>query len=86
MRAICSTRLVAVGVQVGPAGVTDQQRVARKHEPGLVDAGAVGDQVGVVGRRVSRRGDGLQFRVAELDELAVGQRHVLELDTGSSGR
>ena len=48
-------RAVAAGVQVGPARVADQQRVAGQHEPRLVAAHVVGDQVRMVGGRVAGR-------------------------------
>ena len=79
-------RVLAVGVQVGAAGVADEQRVAGEHEPRLVAAGVVGDQVGVMGERVARRGDRLELGVAELDDLAVGERVMLELDPGALGQ
>ena len=44
---------VAGDVQVGPADVADQQRVAAEHEPRLLAAAPpVGDRVGVMGGRV----------------------------------
>ena len=46
-----------VGVQVGPAGVAHEQRVAGQHEPRSLAAGEVRDQVGVVGARMAWRGD-----------------------------
>ena len=78
--------VLAVGVQVRAAGVADQQRVAGEHEPRLVAARVVGDQVGVVRERVPGRGDRLELGVAELDDLAVAQRMVLELDAGALGQ
>ena len=78
---------VAGDVQVGPADVADQQRVAAEHEPRLLGAAApVGDHVGVMGGRVPRRRDRGHERVAELDHLAVGERDVLELDARTRGR
>ena len=75
---------VAGDVQVGPADVADQQRVAAEHQPRLVVAAApVGDRVGVMGGRVAGRRDRRHDRVAELDHLAVGERDVLELDPGA---
>ena len=75
--------VLAVGVQVGAAGVADQQRVAGQHEPRLVAARVVGDEVGVMRERVAGRGDRLHLGVAELDDLAVGERVMLELDAGA---
>lgn len=43
----------------------------------------VGHDVGVVGERVTGRGDGLQLRVAEPDDLTVGERVTLELHPGA---
>ena len=57
-------RVLAVGVQVGPAGVADQQRVAGQHQPRLIGAAVVGDEIGVVRERMPGRGDRLDLRVA----------------------
>ena len=54
--------VLAVGVQVRPAGVADEQRVAGQHEPRLVAARAVGDEVGVMRERVPGRRDRLRAR------------------------
>ena len=70
-------------VQVGAAGVTDEQRVAREHEPRLLGAAVVGHEVGVVREGVTGCGDGPDLRVSELDALAVLQRVVVELDPGA---
>ena len=48
-------------------------------------AAAVGDGVGVMGGRVTRRRDRGHDRVAELDHVTVGERDVLELDAGAGG-
>jgi len=72
-----------VCVQVGAAGVTDEQRVAREHEPRLLGAAVVGHEVGVVREGVTGCGDGPDLRVSELDALAVLQRVVVELDPGA---
>ena len=50
VRAIVLDGLLAVGVQVRAAGVADEQRVAGEHEPRLLAARVVGDEVGVVRR------------------------------------
>jgi len=44
----------------------------------LVAAARIGDQVAVMGRRMTRRGDHGHDRVAELDHLTVAERDVLE--------
>jgi hypothetical protein len=71
-------------VKVGSPGVADQQRVAGKDEPGLVAAHVVRHEVGVMGRSVARGGDRPYLGVAELDDLAIAQRYVLELNSGPS--
>ena len=78
--------VLAVGVEVRAAGVADEQGVAGEHEPGLLAAGVVGDDVGVVRGRVAGRGQRLQLGVAEAHDLAVGQRVVVELDAGALGQ
>ena len=67
-------RVIAVGVQIGPAGVADQQRVAGEHEPRLVRSPVIGHEIRVMGERVPRSGDRLQLRVAQRHDLSVGQR------------
>ena len=68
-------------MQVGPADVADEQRVAGEHEPGLLVATApVGDDVGVMGGRVPRCRESADDRVAEFDRLTVVQRNVVEGD------
>ena len=78
--------VLAVRVQVGAAGVADQQRVAGEHQPRLVAARAIGHHVGVMRERVAGRGDGLHLGVAERDDLAVGERDVVELDARALGQ
>ena len=74
---------VAGDVQVGPADVADQQRVAAEHKPRLlVPAPEVGDNVGVVRGRMSRRREPSHDRVAELYPVAVPERLVLKRDSG----
>ena len=78
--------MLAACVEVGPAGVADQQRVTGHHEPGLVAARVIGHQVGVMGERVTRCGDRLDVDVAEPDDLAVAQRVMGELDARALGQ
>src|SRR5207248_183958 len=74
---------VAGAMQLGPADVADQERVAAEDKPGLLRPTAtVGDRVGVMGGSVPRCRDRGHERVPELDHLAVGQCDVLELDSG----
>jgi hypothetical protein len=40
----------------------------------------------VVRRRVPRRGDRLQLRVPEFNDLAIAERGVVEVDAGSLGQ
>jgi hypothetical protein len=77
--------LLAVRMQVGPPRRTDQQRVTRQDHPGLLPSPVIGDQERVVGGGVSGRRDGLNHGVAELHQLAVRQRMVLETDSGALG-
>ena len=72
--------MVAVSVQIRPPGVADEQCVAGEHEPGLVGARMVGDDVGVMGGRMARRGDGPQLGVTERHDVAVGERLMGEVD------
>lgn len=72
--------VVTVGVQIRPPGVADEQCVAGEYEPGLVGARMVGDDVGVMGERVARRGDGPQLGVSERHDVAVGERMMREVD------
>ena len=83
--------VLAVGVQVRPAGVADQQRVSGQHQPRLIGAAAIADDVGVVRKRVAGGRDRLDHGVAELDDLAVAQRVMVEvarrrLRAGTPGR
>lgn len=74
---------VAGDVQVWPADVADQQRVAAEDEPRLLGpTPAIGDGVGVMGGSLTRCRDRGHERVPELDHIAVGQCDVLELDPG----
>jgi hypothetical protein len=75
----------ATGVQVGAPDVADEQRVAGQHEPGLVAAAVVGDDVGVMRRRVPGRGHREHLGIAEADDIAVGERMVVEGDSGCVG-
>jgi hypothetical protein len=74
-----------VGVQIRASRVTDQQCVSRQDEPGLLAPGVVRYEVGVVGRGVARRDDRPQLGVAELDDLAVVERDMLELHPAVGG-
>jgi len=69
-------------VEVGTTGVADQQGIAAQQQPRLLGPAAVGDQVGVVSGRVPRGGDRLDLGVAELDDLTVGKREMVELHAG----
>jgi hypothetical protein len=75
-------RVVAVRVQVRPAGVPDEQRVAGEDEPRLVAAAVVGHEIGVMSRRVPGGRNRLQLGVAERDDLAVGEWVMSEVDAG----
>ena len=79
-------RLVPMRVQVGAPRIADEQGVAGENHPRLVSAPVVRDQVGVMGGGVARRRQGLDHRVAELDQLPVGERAMLELDPGARGQ
>ena len=72
-------RVVSMRVEIGPTGVADQQRIACKNEPRFVAADVIGNEIGVVGERVARRGDRLDRGVAQADRRAVRQRMMLEL-------
>ena len=86
VRAICSTVCSPCGVEVRAAGVANEQRVAGQHEPRVIAAGVVGDEVGVVRERVAGGRDRRDLDVAERDHVAVAQRVVLELDTRAIGQ
>jgi hypothetical protein len=58
-------------------------RGSGEDEPRLVAADVVGDEVGVVGGGVAWGGNRPDLRVAELDDLAVGERVVREIDPGA---
>src|SRR5258708_31180667 len=74
-------------MQVGAADVADQERVAAEDEPRLVGAATtIGDRVGVVGGRMAGCGDRRDERVAELNDVAVGERDMLEPDAGAGGQ
>src|SRR6476469_1447567 len=65
----------------GPPDVVHEERVAGEDEPGLLrPATAIGDDVGVVRRRVARRRHRGDERVPELDQLTVVERAVWEVD------
>jgi hypothetical protein len=74
---------VAGDMQVGPANVADQQRVAAEDKPRLLcPTPPISDRVCVMRGRVPGRRDRGDQRVAKLDHVAVGERDVLELDPG----
>lgn len=75
-----------MGVEVGPAGVADEQRVAGQDEPRLVGARQVGDDVGVMGGGVSWCCPCLEHGVAEFDQLAVGEFDVGKVHAGALGQ
>jgi hypothetical protein len=72
--------VLAVGVQIRASGIADQQGVAGEHQPRIVGARVICDQVRVVRESMAGRGDRLDLRVAEPHRLAVGERVMLELD------
>ena len=77
--------MLAVSVQIGTSGVPDEQRIAGQDEPRLVAARVVGDKVGIVRRGVAGSGERLDLGVAELDDLAIRERMVLEVHAGALG-
>jgi hypothetical protein len=77
---------IARHVQVAAADVAYQERIAGEHAPGLRrPPPPVGKRVGVMRGRVARRRDRGHDGIAELDDVAVCERDVLELDTGPGG-
>ncbi len=62
--------------EVGPGGVSDEQRVAGEHEPGLRGPRAVDDCEAAVLRPVAGRVDAPEHDLAERDLVAVLQRVV----------
>ena len=71
-------------VEIRPPDIADEQRVAREYEPWLVGATpAVGHRVRVMGRCVTRRRDGRNDRVSELDHVPVVERDMVEADSGA---
>ena len=76
----------AAGVEVRTTDVANEQRVAGEYKPRLFRPSApVCDKVGVVRRCVARCGDCSHDGVPELDDFAIGERNMLEID-GRSGR
>ena len=72
---------IAAGVQVGATHVPDEERVAGEDEPRLIGpASLVGDDVGVVRGSVAGRRDRTDERVSELDDLAVSEFDMVEVD------
>jgi hypothetical protein len=82
-RAVQDPRLargVARDVEIRPADVANQQRVAGERKPRLARPPAeIRHQIRVMSRRVSGRGEGAHDRVAHLDLVAIGECVVLEL-------
>jgi len=76
------TARVPGDMQIGPADVTDQQRVAAEDKPRLRPSAPVGDRIGVMGGSMPRGRDRGHECVPELDNIAVGQCDVLELNAG----
>ena len=72
--------MVAVRVQVRPAGVADEQRVAGQDHPWLVGSSVVCDQVRVMRLSVSGGRDRLELGIADMDDLAICERAVVEVD------
>ena len=71
---LCS--LARVNREIGPGGVSDEQRVAGEHEPGLRGPRAVDDREAAVLRPVAGRMDAPEDDLAERDLAAVLQRIV----------
>ena len=77
--------VLAVRVEVGSPRIADQKGVAGENHPGLIGANPVGDRVGVMGRCVARGRDRLNDGVAQLQEIAVSERLMLEPDVRALG-
>ena len=70
-------------MQIRPPDIADEQRIAREDQPRLgVPAARVGDDVGVVRRRMPGRPERTYARVSERDLRAVLEFLVVELDRG----
>ena len=76
--------VLAMSMEIGAAGIADQQRVAGQHQPRLIRAAAVRDQVRVVRGRMPWGGERLDLSVAKLDDLAIGERMMIELNSRSA--
>jgi hypothetical protein len=79
---IASTWLrMSAGMQVGAPDIPDKKRVAGEDEPRLLcSTSPVGDEVGVVRRRVPRRSESANDGVSKLDDVTVIEGGVGELD------
>ena len=74
-------------MQIRPAHVADEQRVAGEYEPRLlVAATPVGNHVRVVCRRVTRRFDCTYDRVTKFDDVPVAKLRVREVDPSPRGK
>jgi hypothetical protein len=82
---LASTRLrIATSVQVGTADISDQERVAGEDEPRLFSSPPpIGNEEGVVCGRMPRRGQSANDRVSEIDDFAVTEGGMGELDSCS---
>ena len=82
----CQRLRLTLGMQVRPAYVADEERVAGEDQPRLViPPAAVGNHVRVVCRRVTRGPDYTNDGVAQLNDVTVSKLGVRELDV-SAGR
>ncbi len=68
--------------EVGPRGISDEERVAREDDPRIVAARSIADREAAVLRPVARRVDAAKNDVAERDLRAVGHRVVRVLGVG----
>ena len=68
--------------EVGPRGISDEERVAREDDPRIVTARSIAHREAAVLRPVTRRVDAARKNVAERDLRAVGHRVVRVLGVG----
>jgi molybdate transport repressor ModE-like protein len=81
---VCRRLGPSVGVQVGTADVSHEQRVAAEDEPGVVrSTAAVGDHVRVVRGGMPGRGKRSYDGVSQLDHGVVAEGSVLEGDVAA---
>src|SRR5206468_8158533 len=67
--------------QIGAPDIPDKKRVAGKDEPGLLcSPSPVSDEVGMVRRRVPRRGEDANDGVSKLDDGTITEGGMGELD------